>query len=144
MRRLLAGVAVLVTAAALLGAARADAATWPAKCKTMACVNDRLNRLHNQDVKIAQAVANLNALLNQCLVVLPLTEYSGYLATDGVTDIPALDISSTGDPVDLWAWGTAPGTCGLPPAARPLTGRVMTHGVSIRALSPRVAPHLAP
>jgi hypothetical protein len=138
--RKLVGVAVLVTVAALLGqAGSASAATWPANCKTFSCVNDRLNRLHNQNAVLANRVANLNAFINQCLVELPITQYTGYMAIDGVTDVPALDFTATGDPIHLWAWGTEPGTCGSPITAKPATSSITTHGFSIRTVVPRSA-----
>jgi hypothetical protein len=146
VRRILVGVAVLVTVAALLGSAGTAkaASAWPAKCRTAACVNDRLNRLHTQNTNLARAVAALNAFINQCLVTAPVTEYTGYLATDGVTDVPALDFTAAGDSVNLWAWGTAPGACGMPSTARLATARVTTHGFSIRTLAPRSAARLIP
>jgi hypothetical protein len=143
VRRILVGAAVIGVMAALLASARsADAATWPAKCKTMACVNDRLNRLHNQDLKLARSVAGLNAFINQCLVVLPITQYGGYQAIDGVTEVAAVDFTATGDPVHLWAWGTDPGACGLPGSARPATARI--HGLTLRTAVPRAAVRLLP
>jgi hypothetical protein len=116
--------AILVACAALLSTAKpANAAVhWPANCRTIACVNDHMNALKAQADGLRKVVANLNAF-NKCLTLVPVTEYPYYLANDGVSSVPALDVTATGDPISVWMPAIVAGDCGAPTVLKPATSR---------------------
>jgi hypothetical protein len=109
VRRILV-LALIVGAALLSTAGTSQAATrWPARCSNFKCVNAHLNALHTAQKKTA---ANLNGFLG-CVVLGPITQYANFLSDDGVTSRTGLDATATGDPIDVWLLGIAPGTCGF-------------------------------
>jgi hypothetical protein len=55
-------------------------------------VNAHLNALHTAQKKTQ---ANLNGFLN-CIGLAPMSEYTGYAATDGVTTLNAMDYTASG------------------------------------------------
>ena len=109
MRRTL--VIALIVGAALLSTAGTSqaAARWPARCSNFKCVNAHLNALHKSVKKVN---SNLNTFLG-CVVLGPITQYANFLSDDGVTSRTGLDVTATGDPIDVWLLGVAPGTCGF-------------------------------
>jgi hypothetical protein len=110
MRRL---VVVALLASAFLVIASAGTANasvrWPARCSNFKCVNAHLNALHAAQKKTA---ANLNTFLG-CIGLAPMTEYTGYRATDGVSTLNAMDYTASGDSIDAWIIGIPGGTCGF-------------------------------
>ena len=129
MRRTL--VIALIVGAALLSTAGTSqaAARWPARCSNFKCVNAHLNALHKSVQKVN---SNLNGFLS-CLVFGSVTEYGNFLSDDGVTSRTGLDATATGDSIDVWLLGVAPGTCGFPTTAikvgkRPFSARRLTFG----------------
>jgi hypothetical protein len=110
MRRLVV-VALLVSAFIVIASAGTANASvkWPARCSNFKCVNAHLNALHAAQKKTQ---ANLNGFFN-CIGLAPMSEYSSYLADDGVTSLVALDYTASGDSIDAWVVGIPGGTCGL-------------------------------
>jgi hypothetical protein len=110
MRRLVMVTLVIAAFAVVSTAGTANAATrWPARCSNFKCVNAHLNALHTAQKKTQ---ANLNGFLN-CIGLAPMSEYTGYAATDGVTTLNAMDYTASGDPIDAWIIGIPGGTCGF-------------------------------
>jgi hypothetical protein len=93
-----------------------------------------MNALKTPADNLKKVVSNLNAF-NKCLSVVPATQYPGYLADDGaggVIQVPALDVTATGDPIDIWLTGILAGDCGFPTVAKPVGSRP---SVRIRSLA---------
>ena len=133
MRRIL--VIALISGAALLSTAGTSqaAARWPAKCSNFKCVNAHLNALHKSVQNINKSVQNINGTLSCLNVLAPFTEYGNFLSDDGVNSTFGLDFTATGDSVDVWMLGIAPGTCGTSTTAIkvgkvPLLGRRLMLG----------------
>ena len=110
MRRLVV-VALLVSAFMVIASAGTANASvrWPARCSNFKCVNAHLNALHTAQ---KNTQANLNGFLN-CIGLAPMSEYSNYLADDGVTSLNAMDYTASGDSIDAWIIGIPGGTCGF-------------------------------
>src|SRR3954453_16904776 len=71
--------------------------------------NGPLNALHTAQRKTQ---ANLTGFLN-FIGLAPMSESTGYAATDGGTTLNAMDYTASGDPIDAWIIGIPGGTCGF-------------------------------
>ena len=130
------------------GAGSANAATWPANCRTWTCVNGHLTRLHRvqvaQGVKLANLSRTLGGVLG-CLAEGPITSYGDPSGTfgyafdnnDGLGPFltSGIDWTTSGDPVDGWALfdicngsttarsGHGPSSGKFPQLTRPASGQ---------------------
>jgi hypothetical protein len=92
-----------------------------------------LNALHTQNLALRTRVGQLTAF-NNCMIIAAITEYSDYLADDGVTSVTGLDYSGSGTAPDFWALGINPGACGTPATALHLKSSVVVGHSTLRAL----------
>ncbi len=73
--------------------------TGPINCKTFKCVNKKLRQLR-------KAILALEDEVYGCEMLLPITQYSGYLYDDGAGGsfpTTALDVTESGDDPDTYA-----------------------------------------
>jgi hypothetical protein len=134
MQRRLVVVLAVLAMAALVASSKAEASvTWPARCTTFKCVNAHLNVLHSQTAALKTKVAQLTALDN-CFIIVGVTQFPDYLENDGVTSITGLDYTLTGNAPDFWSLGINTGDCGTPTTASGIKTTARVSGASVTVL----------
>jgi hypothetical protein len=121
MRKMI--VALAAVAALALGASAPASAQG---CRTVKCFNKQIASLQSQVVELSGALS--------CLQPVPVTRYGGYDYNGYAGASTALDITDSGDSVNVWVVGIQPGSCGSPQARSASASKAS--GTSARAASP--------
>jgi len=118
---------IVVLAAVAALALGASAPAGAQGCRTVKCFNKQISSLQTQVVELTGALS--------CLQPVPVTRYGGYDYNGYAGASTALDITDSGDSVNVWFVGIQPGSCGSP-QARSASAAKAASSSAARASSP--------